>query len=109
VISPTPTVFRSLAHVQVLVYVDKNNNNYPDESEKVDNIAVQAQFEDGSTLSARTVKGEAVFDLSGRPVGGNITILLPDLYRTQKVRIKQDGEIPVIFRLQEPVVPPVLP
>jgi hypothetical protein len=109
VISPTPTLNLSLAHIRILVYVDKNGNNYPEESEKVDNIAVQAQFEDGSTLSVRTVRGEAVIDLSGRPVGGNITILLPDLYRTQKVRVKQDGEIPVIFRLQEPVVPPVLP
>jgi hypothetical protein len=108
-VTPTPTVDLSLAHIRVLVYVDKNGNNYPEESEKVDNIAVQAQFEDGSTLSARTVKGEAVIDLSGRPVGGNVTILLTDLYRTQKVRVKQDGEIPVVFRLQEPVVPPVLP
>ncbi|MBE0697626.1 MAG: hypothetical protein IH586_11955, partial [Anaerolineaceae bacterium] len=82
--TPTPTVNRSLAHILVLVYIDKNGNNYPEENEKVDNIAVEAQFEDGSTLSAQTAKGEAVIDLSGRPVGGNVTILLPDLYRTQK-------------------------
>ncbi len=110
-LAPTPTtvVIRSLAHIRVLVYIDRNGNNYPEESEKVNNIAVQAQFEDGSTLTAQTQTGEAVFDLTGRPVGGNATISLPDLFRSQRVRIVQDGEIPVIFRLEEPVVPPVLP
>jgi hypothetical protein len=98
-----------MAHILTLVYIDKNGNQYPDEDEKVDGIDVQAQFEDGSTLTTRTVNGEAVFDLTGRPVGGNVTILLPDLYRSQKVRVKQDGEIPVIFRLVEPIIPPVLP
>jgi len=109
IVPPTPTVIRSMAHILTLVYIDKNGNQYPDEDEKVDGIDVQAQFEDGSTLTTRTVNGEAVFDLAGRPVGGNVTILLPDLYRSQKVRVKQDGEIPVIFRLVEPIIPPVLP
>lgn len=107
--SPTPTVVRSLAHILVLVYIDKNGNQYPDAGERVNEMVVQAQFDDGSVFTARTVNGEAVFDLTGRPIGGNVTILLPDLYRTQKVRVRQDGEIPVIFRLVEPVVPPVLP
>jgi hypothetical protein len=109
VVSPTPTAVRSLAHILVLVYIDKNGNNYPEDNERVNDIAVWAEFDDGSVVSAQTVKGEAVFDLTGRSIGGNVTILLPDLYRTQKVRVKQDGEIPVIFRLVEPVVPPVLP
>ncbi len=105
----TPVVVRSLARIRVLVYIDRNKNNYPEESEKVNDIAVHAQFQDGSAASALTQKGEAVFDLSGRPVGGDIVISLPDLYRTQKVRVVTDGEIPIIFRLEEPVVPPVLP
>lgn len=105
----TPTVVRSLARIRVLVYVDRNRNQYPDESEKVNDIAVQAQFQDGSTVTALTARGEAVFDLSGRPVGGDVLVSLPDLYRSQRIRINQDGEIPVIFRLEEPIVPPVLP
>jgi hypothetical protein len=105
----TPTVVRSMARIRVLVYIDTNGNQYPEESEKVNDILVQAQFQDGTLMNDQTERGEVIFDLTGRPVGEDMIVALPDLYRTQKVRVIQDGEIPVVFRLEEPVVPPVLP
>lgn len=105
----TPTVMLSMAHIRVLVFIDHNHNQYPDDAERVNEVTVEAQFQDGSTKTVQTTRGEAIFDLSGRPVGGYVVISLPELYRTQRMRINQDGEVPVIFRLEEPIVPPVLP
>ena len=105
----TPTVVRSMGRIRVLVYVDSNTNNYPEDSEKVEGVNVEARFADGTVLTAQTVRGEAIIDLSGRRVGDVVEIVLPDLFRTLKVRVVRDGEIPAVFRLEEPVVPPVLP
>jgi hypothetical protein len=60
-------------------------------------------------LTWQTVNGEVLIDLAGRPVSGDVVVSLPELFRTQRVRIVRDGEIPVVFRLEQPVVPPVLP
>ena len=105
----TPTVVRSMGRIRVLVYMDSNVNNYPEDAEKVEGVSVEARFADGTVLTAQTVRGEVIFDLSGRRVGDEVTVALPDLFRTLKVRVVRDGEIPAVFRLEEPVVPPALP
>lgn len=105
----TPTPVRALSHISVLVYVDSNNNNYPEPNERVNGVKVTVTFPDGQVINAVTVNGIADIDLTGRTVGEDVIVALPELYRTQKVRVMQDGEIPVTFRLDQPVVPPVLP
>jgi hypothetical protein len=105
----TPAPILSLSHIRVLVYVDANKNNYPDTGEKVDSMLVTATFPDGEILNGTTNNGEVIFDLTGRPVDISVTVTLPEVYHSTKVRVIRDGEIPVIFRLEQPVVPPVLP
>jgi hypothetical protein len=108
-ITPTPVIERSLGSVRVLVYVDANNNFYPDPNERVDDVLVLARLPDGQEYTARTMNGEVLIDLTGQPIGRDVVISLPELFRTQRVRTLRDGEIPVVFRLEQPVVPPVLP
>ncbi len=107
--TPTPTPVVAMSHVLVLVYVDTNGNNYPDPGERVNGVKVTATFSNNQVITATTANGEATFDLTGRTVGEDVLISLPELFRTQRIRVLQDGEIPVTFRLEEPVVPPVLP
>lgn len=107
VITPTPVL--SMSHIRVLVYVDTNGNNYPELPERVDDVNVEVTSLLGPTLTGTTVDGEVIFDLTGRPVNEDVTVSLPELFRTQRVRVTRDGEIPVVFRLEQPVVPPVLP
>ncbi len=105
----TPTPVRSLSHIRVLVYVDSNGNNYPDPGERVDDIKIAAALPNGQVITSITEHGEAVIDLTGQPVDQEVMVTLSDLYRSIKVRTMRDGEIPVIFRLEKPVVPPALP
>jgi len=105
----TPTPILSMSHVRVLVYVDTNGNHYPEVSERVDGVNVTVTSLPGLNLVGSTVDGEVIFDLAGRPVNEDVTVSLPELFRTQRVRVPQDGEIPVVFRLEPPVVPPALP
>lgn len=105
----TPTPVLAMSKLRVMVYVDINFNNYPDAGERTDGVAVTLTFADGASQSASTVNGEALFNLAGRAVGQEVLVALPQLYRTEKVRITRDGEIPVVFRLEQPVVPPALP
>jgi hypothetical protein len=105
----TPTPILSLSHIRVLVYVDNNKNNYPDTGEKVDGMLVTLTFPDEPSLHGTTSNGEVIFDLTGWPVNSDGMVSLPELYRSSKVRVMRDGEIPVIFRLEQPAVPPALP
>jgi hypothetical protein len=107
--TPTPAAIRSMSKIRVLVYVDQNANARPDLGERTEGVNVVLTFPDGALLTARTAKGDVVFDVAGRAVGENVLISLPELYRTVKVRITRDGEIPVDFRLEQPVLPPALP
>lgn len=105
----TPTPVLAMSKLRVMVYVDINSNSYPDAGERTDGVRVVLTFPDGSSQTASTVNGEALFSLAGRVVGEDLLVSLPELYRTEKVRVIRDGEIPVVFRLEQPVVPPALP
>lgn len=107
---PSPTPVLALSHLRVEVYMDGNANQYPDPGEGVDGMLVTATFADGRSMQARTQKGVAIIDFSGLPVADqDVSVSLPTLYRIQKVRVTRDGEVPVVFRLEQPVVPPALP
>jgi hypothetical protein len=93
----------------VLVYVDQNQNQYPDAGEYVDGIRVTVTFPDGQVYNATTTNGEAIIELTGQAVGSEVIVALPEVFRSQKVRVILDGELPVIFRLEQPVAPPALP
>lgn len=105
----TPTPIPSFSHIRVLVYVDQNQNQYPDAGEYVDGIRVTVTFPDGQVYNATTTNGEAIIELTGQAVGSEVIVALPEVFRSQKVRVILDGELPVIFRLEQPVAPPALP
>lgn len=107
--TPTPTPIPSLSHIRVLVYVDRNQNYYPESEENIDGMRVTATFTDGQVISTATENGQAVIDLTGFPVDSEVLVALPDVYRSQKVRVTRDGEIPIIFRLEQPPMPTALP
>ncbi len=108
-LTSTPTPVPAYSHIRVLVYVDTNQNQYPDANERVNGVRVTLTLPDGQVRSATTINGEATFDLTGQPVNSDVIVALPEIYRSQKVRVTRDGEIPVIFRLEKPVVPTALP
>jgi hypothetical protein len=105
----TPTPVRALSHVFVQVYQDANDNYYPDSGENVDGVKIEVRLDNGQLIKAETVNGVAEINLAGQPVDINALVVLPELYRSQRIRVVRDGEIPVIFRLEQPVVPPGLP
>ena len=105
----TATPLPSKSHIRVMVFVDQNGNGTPETPERVNDLAVEVRFENGTVLTGTTRNGEADIDLTGQPVGLRGTVGLTGLFYTQRIRVPRDGEIPVIFRLEEPVLPPVLP
>jgi len=64
---------------------------------------------DGNELSGRTVNGEAIFDLTGYPIGMGMTISLPSFYRTEQTTVPPDGETLVTFKFTGPPFPTALP
>lgn len=107
--APTATPMLATSHLRVLVYVDKNGNNIPEPGEYVSGVHVQINFPDGHIVNTNTVNGEAIVDLTGRPINEELLVSLPELYRSQLVRVTRAGEVLLTFRLEQPVVPPALP
>ena len=106
---PTPTVFISSAVVKVQAYVDRNGNDTPDESEWIDGMSVLLTTSNNDEITQRTEDGMAVFDMTGYRPGLEITISLPGLYRSERFVLPQTGEIPIIFKFDQPALPTILP
>jgi len=106
---PTPTIALSSAKISVLVFADINGDGQPNPSEMVNDVYVLLQFVDGNELSGRTVNGEAIFDLTGYPIGMGMTISLPSFYRTEQTTVPPDGETLVTFKFTGPPFPTALP
>jgi hypothetical protein len=107
--APTATPALAKSHLRVVVYVDANQNNTPDPGEYVSGVHVQISFPDGHIVNANTVNGVVDVDLTGRPINEELLVSLPELYRSQLVNVTSSGEVLATFRLEQPVVPPVLP
>jgi hypothetical protein len=93
----------------VLVYVDLDGDGAVDEDERVDGVTVVVRYEDGTSETKTVSQGEANFNLGGKQIDSSLTVSLPALYRVYRTRIPAEGEVLVIFRLEEPPLPPVLP
>lgn len=107
--APTATPALAKSRLHVLVYVDANQNNIPDSGEYVNGVHVQVSFPDGHIVNGNTVNGTVNVDLTGRPIDEELLVSLPELYRSQLVNVTSSGEVLATFRLEQPVVPPVLP
>jgi hypothetical protein len=107
--TPAPTPVLAKSQLQVSVFVDINNNQTPDAGERISGLQVVVTFEDGSSVSSRTVNGTAVFDLSGKVINSRATVRIPILFRSREFLIPESGVVPVLIQIEQSDLPPVLP
>jgi hypothetical protein len=106
---PTPTVYVSSARIVVRVYVDRNANGTPDEGEWIDAMTVKVTVSNTEEITQRTENGVAIFDMAGYPPNSGIDVSLPGLYRNQTFRLPEAGDVEVVFKFDQPVLPTSLP
>ncbi|HEU0296660.1 MAG TPA: hypothetical protein VFR47_28245 [Anaerolineales bacterium] len=106
---PTPTVYISSARIIVKVYVDRNANGTPEEGEWVDAMTVRVTVSNRQEITQRTQNGIAIFDMSGYTPNSGIDVSLPGLYRNQTFLLPEEGDVEVIFKFDQPVLPTSLP
>jgi hypothetical protein len=106
---PTPTVYVSTARIIVKVYVDRNANGTPEEGEWIDAMTVQVTVSNTQVITQRTQNGVAIFDMSGYTPKSGIDVSLPGLYRNQTFLLPESGDVEVIFKFDQPVLPTSLP
>ena len=104
-----PTAVLATSQLEVVVFVDLNDNQAVDEDEVVNGLQVVVSLEDGSVISRKTENGTAAFDLTGQVVNSQATVQLPLLFRSQKVLIPENGVVPVLFKIEQADLPSVLP
>ncbi len=105
----TPTVFISDATVKVQVFMDRNGNNSPDDGEWIDAMTVLLETSTNQQITQRTQNGIAIFDMSGLTPGIEINVSLPGLYRSQRFKLPETGEVTVTFMFEQPPLPTNIP
>ena len=105
---PLPTLVMSKATLHILIYIDRNKDGKPEPDELVNGITADISFSDGPSIT-QLINGEATIDLSSHQIGSLVTISIKSLFYFYEVPIPASGEIPVIIRLTQPVLPPALP
>lgn len=107
--TPYPTAVRSTAEVVVQVFLDSNQNGVADESEGLDNITVLLQSVDGTEVSGNTDNGQVTLPLAEFLIGSEVTVSLPEYYRSERIFVPAQGSVPVIFIFSQPALPTVIP
>ena len=106
---PTAVPVYSKIIIRVFVYVEVPGKAFPNDIQMSEGVPVQVNLPDGTKIVKNTINGQATFDLSTYPVGSEVSLSLPGLYRSFTTKLTEAGEIMVPFRLQQPVLPPSLP
>jgi len=107
--TPFPTQVSSSAHVEVQVFLDTNQNGVAEESELMNGVSVLLRSENGEEVAGSTVNGRIVFKLAEFPIGSEVTVSLPGLYRSEIITIPIQGTLPVNFIFSQPALPTVIP
>ena len=107
--TPIPTAIPSTAQVVVRVFLDGNQNGIAEESEWMDDVTVLVQGENRTELTGSTVNGQAVFELAQFPIGSEVVVSLPGLYRSETIAVPEHGTLPVVFIFNQPALPTVIP
>ena len=107
--TPFPTIVPSTAEAVVQVFLDGNQNGVMDTGEGVDNITVLLQSVDGTQVSGITENGQAALPLAKFQIGSEITVRLPDYFRSQNIIVPAQGTVPVMFIFSQPTLPTVIP
>lgn len=105
----TPTVFVSNATVRVQVFMDRNGNGTPEETEWIDAMTVLLETSTNERIAQRTQNGIVIFDMSGYTPGIGINVSLPGLYRNERFDLPQEGEVTVTFIFELPLLPTTIP
>ncbi len=112
-VTPTPmataTPVYSTGRLRLLVYIDSDGNRTPTPGELVDGVTVTAEFSDGTSATQTVHNGEAVFDLSKKGVGTTIDLSVGYLFRSYHLVVPESGEILYTIRLEQPLIPTVIP
>jgi hypothetical protein len=106
---PLPKPPMSKATLHILVYLDKNNDGKPEPDEMVNGLNATISFSDGPSIARVMSNGELTLDLSNHQIGSQLTVSINSLFYFYEAPIPATGEIPVIVRLTQPVLPPALP
>jgi hypothetical protein len=107
--TPFPTAVLSTAQVVVQAFLDKNQDGIFEESEGLNNITVLLQSVDGTEVTGRTVNGQAVLNLADFPIGSEVTVSLPEYFRTETITVPAQGLVPVTFIFLQPTLPTAIP
>ena len=107
--TPFPTPVPSAAQLIVRVFLDDNQNNIAEESEWMNSVPVLLQAENGMELTGSTVNGQIVFELAEFPIGSDVIVSLPGLYRSETIEVPEQGLIPVVFVFAQPTLPTAIP
>lgn len=106
---PSPTPILSSGRLRLLVYVDSDGNGTATPDELVNGVNVTAEFSDGTSVTQTVTNGEVIFDLSRKGVGTRIVLTVGYLFRSYRAVVPESGEIFYTVRLEQPVIPTVMP
>jgi hypothetical protein len=107
--TPLPTPIVSTAQALVRVFLDRNQNGIPEDSEWLNNITVILRASDGTEVTGITVNGNAVLELAKFQIGSEITVSLPAYYRSETITGPVQGMVPVTFIFIQPTLPTAIP
>jgi hypothetical protein len=107
--TPFPTAVPSTAQVLVQVFLDSNQNGIADPSEGLENVTVVLQSVDGTEVSGNTINGQVSLPLAEFQIGSEITVSLPQYFRSENILVPAQGVVPVTFLFSQPTLPTVIP
>jgi hypothetical protein len=107
--TPFPTRIPSTAQVFVQVFLDGNRNGIAESSEWMDGVTVLVQAEDGTESTGTTINGQVTLELANFPIGSEVIVSLPGLYRSETIIVPGQGILPVVFIFDQPTLPTVIP
>ena len=107
--TPFPTPVLSTAKVVVQAFLDKNQNSIADPFEGLNDITVLLQTVDGTEFADRIVSGQAVLELADFPIGSEVTVSLPEYFRSETIIVPAQGSVLVTFLFAQPTLPTAIP
>ena len=107
--TPIPTQVPSSAQVVVQVFLDSNQNGVAEASELMDGVNILLQGENGRELRGSTLNGQATFGVADFPIGSEVIVSLPGLYRSETITVPGQGTIPLVFAFNQPTLPTTIP
>lgn len=106
---PSPIPVISNADVEVEAFLDSNQNGIAEDSERLNNITVLLQSVAGTEVEGTIVNGQAILKLSEFPIGSEVTVSLPDFFRSESIVVPAEGVVPVTFIFTQPTLPTAIP